>query len=564
MLRHSRYWGVFLALSVTLVAGCHTPSSHSDAAAVSIDGSPAPGATNSFSTDKLAVAHAHYAAGVIFEMDDDADAALEEFYQAAMGDPATEDLVLDVSRRLLQKKQPEKALELLLRATAQPDASGPVFARLGVIYSQIGKTNEAIAAENQAIKRSPGSLAGYQALYVTCLQNKRNQEALAVLNQAAKQKTVNVSFLLGLSELYQTYGLQVPEQKEKAKAGSLAALNRAAKLNPADPAIELKLAESFITLGASDKAAEIYLDLLKRLPDVPYIRERVHAQLADIYLRESEHKQAVEQLEAIIRDDPANPQAYFFLGSIAADERKPAEAAEYFSKTVLLSPDFEPAYYELATAQLDNSKPADALATLEKARRKFSQSFVLEFLTGAAYGRQKAWTEAIQHYTAAEIIGEAADSKRLSYIFYFQFGAVCERKGDLEQAEKYFQKCLQLQPNFDEAQNYLGYMWAEHGIKLPEARELIEKAVKAEPENAAYLDSLGWVLFKLDQPKAALPYLLKAVQLSTEPDPSLYDHLGDIYAALKEPAKAREAWQKSLSLEANETIRKKLEAPADH
>ena len=97
--------------------------------------------------------------------------------------------------------------------------------------------------------------------------------------------------------------------------------------------------------------------------------------------------------------------------------------------------------------------------------------------------------------------------------------------------------------------NYLGYMWAEHGLKLDQARELIEKAVKAEPKNAAYLDSLAWVLFKQKQPQEALPYALKAAELSEKPDATVYDHIGDIYAALKQLEKAREAWRKSLAVE---------------
>jgi len=138
-------------------------------------------------------------------------------------------------------------------------------------------------------------------------------------------------------------------------------------------------------------------------------------------------------------------------------------------------------------------------------------------------------------------------------------GATCERKGDYEQAEKYFQKCLQLAPDFAEAQNYLGFMWAEHGKNLDAAKVLIEKAVKAEPTNAAYLDSLGWVLFKLNEPKEALDYLLQAVKHSEEPDATVFDHLGDVYAALHERDKAQEAWRKSLSLEQNDEVRKKLE-----
>jgi tetratricopeptide (TPR) repeat protein len=130
--------------------------------------------------------------------------------------------------------------------------------------------------------------------------------------------------------------------------------------------------------------------------------------------------------------------------------------------------------------------------------------------------------------------------------------------GDLEQAERYFQKSLEISPNFAEAQNYLGYMWAERGTNLARARDLIEKAVKAEPKNDAYLDSMAWVLFKLNQPKEALDYILKAIKNAEEEDATVYDHLGDIYNALGQTDKAKEAWRKSISLEPNETIRKKL------
>ncbi len=105
-------------------------------------------------------------------------------------------------------------------------------------------------------------------------------------------------------------------------------------------------------------------------------------------------------------------------------------------------------------------------------------------------------------------------------------------------------------------------MWADRGEHLDHARELIEKAVKAEPKNAAYLDSLGWVLYKLNRPKEALPYLLKALQFSEEEDATLYDHVGDIYAALGQTDKARDSWRKSLKLEASDQVRKKLEPPA--
>lgn len=553
--------GLLLALTCGLLAGCQATPVRTAVAANSLTNSAPSGSFVSISSEKLAQAHAHYAAGVIREINDETSAALDEYAKAAAADPQDEFLVLEVSARLLQAKQLDKALEITERAAAQPDAKGSIYARLGLIYSQLGKTEQALAANRTAVKRAPASLAGYQNLFVTYAQKKMNQEALKVLEDAEKQPHPDAEFLLGLSDLYMSFGVQSPSQKSQADARALKVLQQVEKLHPTNATVQLKLADGLSLLGASERAAVIYQDLLKSLPDIPQIRQRVHARLADIYLRNNDSKHAAEQLQEVLREDPTNPQANYWLGSIAFEEKRTGEAIEYFSKTTFLNPDFEPAYYDLASAQLELKKNSEALATLDAARHKFAQNFLLEYLTAIAMGQQKAYTEAIQHYTSAEVIAQATDPKKLNYLFYFQYGAAWERKGDYEQAEKYFQKCLQMAPDFDEAQNYLGYMWAEHGVKLGEARELIAKAVKAEPKNAAYLDSLSWVLFKLNQPKEALDYALKAIKFSEEPDPTVYDHLGDIYNALNQSDKAKEAWRKSLSLEDNEGVRKKLDAP---
>ena len=81
---------------------------------------------------------------------------MEEYYQAAMLDPGDEALVLEVSRRLLQDKQPERALEIVKRAAARPDASGEIYARLGLIYSQLGKPDQAAAANRDGHQEIAG------------------------------------------------------------------------------------------------------------------------------------------------------------------------------------------------------------------------------------------------------------------------------------------------------------------------------------------------------------------------------------------------------------------------
>ncbi|HOX56594.1 MAG TPA: tetratricopeptide repeat protein [Verrucomicrobiota bacterium] len=515
---------------------------------------------DSKAAERLARAHARYAAGVIHEVDGNSAEADEDYYEAALLDPDDETLMLEVSARLLRNKQPQKALELVTRAAQRPNASGEIYGRLGLIYAQLDEPDEALAANRQAIEKSPASLTGYQNLCQVYLGKKQPVEALQVLSEAAQQPDAEADFLIGAAELCAAVGLQAPTQRSDANAKALELLNRAARLGPGTPLSRLKLADGFNLLGESDQAAQFYLEVLKDPPDLPLVEERVRANLASIYLHGSDHQRASEQLQAILRDDPTNPQAYYYLGRMALEDKKPAEAADHFSKMLVLRPDQEPAYYYLALAQIELDKVGEALATLEKARQKFAQSFALEYYSGLAYSRKKAYAEASRHFLAAEVIAKVTDPGRLNEDFYFRLGAACERKGDYAQAEKYFERCLQLAPGFAEAQNYLGYMWAERGEKLERARELIEKAVKAEPRNAAFLDSMAWVLFKQGQPGEALPYALQAAELIEQPDATVYDHLGDIYAALKQIDKAREAWRKSLSIEPSEEVRKKIQA----
>jgi len=280
-----------------------------------------------------------------------------------------------------------------------------------------------------------------------------------------------------------------------------------------------------------------------------------------LYLRDNNTKGAAEQLQQIIRDNPTNPQAYYFLGAIAYEEKRFNDALENYRKALLLGVDTEQIYFDIAATQLAMNQPRDALEYLQRARRKFRQSFVGEFYSGLCYMRLKEYTNALEHFTAAEIVAKATDTNRLTHAFYFELGSAHERAGKIPEAENYFEKCLSMSTNFAPALNYLGYMWAERGTNLTRAREMIEHAVKLDPTNAAYLDSLGWLLFKQGHAKDALDPIRKAVELNDEPDATLFDHLGDVYAALHESDKAREAWRKSLQIEPNKDVEKKLKEP---
>ena len=554
-----------LTAGCLVLAGCGTAGLKLKSSGPAVDSEKATrteaGTPGAVVPEKLAKAHAHYAAGVIHELNDEVALALEEFSKAALADLDDESLVLNVSGRFLSRKQPERALALLTNATVRPSASGALFARLGLVYLRLGKTDLAIEANRVAIKKQPHLLEGYQNLFLACLQTKRLDEAFKVLDQASKQADTDAEFLIDLAELYASLARQGPDQKVATNAEALAALNRAAKLKPDDLVLRLRLADGFNALGATTNAAPIYLEVLKQqgvsgeLPVPPNV---VRAKLAEIYLLGQDRAGAAEQLEGIVRDDPTNPLGYFYLGSIAFDQKQMTNAVEYFSRAVLLNPDFEQAYYDLTSAQINLNQTVAALATLQRARARFPENFIIPYLKGLTHTRRKEYAEAIASFTAAEVFARVAEPQRLNEI-YFQLGSAYERSGNLPEAEKYFGKAIELKPDFAVALNYLGYMWAERGVNLERARTLIEKALQAEPKNAAFLDSLGWVFFKLHQPEAALEQLQKAVDYVAESDATIYDHLGDVYAALNQTEKAREAWGKSLKLEPNEQVQKKLD-----
>jgi tetratricopeptide (TPR) repeat protein len=130
----------------------------------------------------------------------------------------------------------------------------------------------------------------------------------------------------------------------------------------------------------------------------------------------------------------------------------------------------------------------------------------------------------------------------------FMLGAAYERTGQLPEAVGVFQDLIAREPDFHLALNYLGYMWADHGENLGEALELIERALELDPDNAAYLDSLGWVYHRLGRHREALGELAKAAAAVPD-DATIQEHLGDVHRALGDVEEARAAYRRAVELE---------------
>jgi tetratricopeptide (TPR) repeat protein len=503
---------------------------------------------------------AHYATGVSDELNNRSSEATDQFLQAALADPEEEGLVLDVARRLIREQKNKEAIDLLKKASLQPNPPGSTYALLGLAYIQAGETNLAVEANQLSLKNAPDNLAGYQNLAALHLQSGNTNEAIVVIERAVDRTNAPAEFLLGAADLLMRYNRQQLINDAQTKEKTIRLLDAAAAQNPENPLILQRIGDLYLLHGAPEKAEPLYAALLERFPSIPGLRER----LANIYIRTDKNEKAAKLLEEIRKENPTDPSTYFFLGSIAYEAKDYEKAAESYQTALKLNPDFEPLYYDLAGVYIARHEPEQALTLLDRARSKFKLNFTLEFYTGIANAILENWPEALSHLTSAELIAKTSEPNRLNHVFYYQLGSTYERSGNIPDAVKALRKALELSPDYAEALNYLGYMWAERGENLEEAHSMLQRATQLEPKNAAILDSLAWVLFKLGKLKEAMAPMQQAIQLSEKPDATLLEHLGDIEAALNDVEKARDAYTKSLAVKSDEKVKQKLDTLLPH
>lgn len=176
------------------------------------------------------------------------------------------------------------------------------------------------------------------------------------------------------------------------------------------------------------------------------------------------------------------------------------------------------------------------------------------FFAAQIYQQHERYDESIP--LLSRLVEEVEDSRRPLFLL----AAAHERRGDRKAAVESFERLLAEDPDYVPALNYLGYMWAEKGENLEEAHDLIRRAVANDPDNGAYVDSMGWVLYQLGRYDEARRHLEWAALL-VDDDPTILEHLGDVYSVLDRLEEAHRAYSQALTLGADDedSLRRKLD-----
>lgn len=201
-------------------------------------------------------------------------------------------------------------------------------------------------------------------------------------------------------------------------------------------------------------------------------------------------------------------------------------------------------YSSLARALAQDNQTEKALQAISKAIEIDDDNAGFRFYESWIYGHARRWDEAIQKLD--QLMKDFPDKEEIIMTSQFSLSNLYVQKGELRKGEEILEKILEVNPDNTQANNDLGYLWADQGKNLEQAEKMIRKALVAEPDNGAYLDSLGWVLFKLGKLEEAVPPLEQATNMNMGSDTTVWDHLGDVLLKLMRTEKAIEAWQTAL------------------
>jgi len=305
-------------------------------------------------------------------------------------------------------------------------------------------------------------------------------------------------------------------------------------------------------LGRYDEAAQTYekmVDLTSHANGAYTAEEKNNRgifleRLGAVYHEENKTAEAIAAYQKMI-DLGGDMALRGFQGQVDTyrDAKQFDKAVEVSHKAVEANPKDRELKLMLAGELTDLGKGEEGLAMAKGLIANTGEDRTVWLALGQMYVRMRRWKDAEDAFGKASPLTTKQEDR--IYLLFLK-GELAERQKHFEPAEQFFRQALDLDPANAMTLNYLGYMLADKGLRLPEALKLIRKAVELEPMNGAYLDSLGWVYFKMGQYELAEENLRQAVARD-QTDPTVHDHLGDLYEKTGRIRLAAAQWELSLA-----------------
>lgn len=529
--------------------------------------------TQELQRDERSRSITHYLTSVIHARTGEYDKAIAELRKAADTVPESSRLQLQLLPIYYQNEDYENAALMAERALRANPENATLHIWLGRIYNQLNRPDDAIAAFKKAIEVDPDGTRGYEAL-ADMEESVNDRVGAADIYERLLEVAPDSAYLhyrLG-------YNLMLMNDSE----GSRIALERALELQPDMAEVSFLLGVVYLDLKEFEKAAQQFRSFLSTNP--LHLRGRVN--LAAALDQLGDHENALRLITAIVESaqvdtehhimrlylllrqdsvpDPSiaiAPNGSPLLGTVLQIlvRKKAGEPYETLLQTLSrMEGDLDnECTFQLGglLAAFGNENAGNFLIKkLNGVLKRNTKSRVIETVLGRTYmfasKNQKA------KKTFEDVFTNYGGEKWVHYYL----ATVSEELKEHEQTEFHLNECIKYAPNDPIILNFLGYFYAEQDKNLKEAKRLLDRALTIDPDNGFYLDSLGWIYYRLGDGKRAVEYIERAIRAMNNDDAILRDHMGDAYLLNKQPEKAIAEWKRAIRLDPTaEGIKEKIE-----
>src|SRR5271157_1275699 len=493
----------------------------------------------------------HLLLGRLYRLNNELLKSENEFKTAVQIQPDSEEAVTTLAYLYNEEGDSGRALQVL---NAIPDSArtAKLYSALGYTYEQQKAYKEAIDTYRRSTELDKDNLDSVRGLAQNLMNDGQTEAALEQYKVIADSDPSDAQTYMRMAEINRRNGKfdQAMEALKKATAVSPDSLEVQYNIAVIDEA-QGKYDDAITTLNQLLQKTE-HADGQYSIPDKNN-RAVFLERLGTVYREANRYPLAVETFRKMVDlgDDNAI-RGYQQLIETYRDNRQWQMATEVAQEAAKKFPDDRDLQMVAASQEADTGNPDAAIARVKAMLKGNADDRAVYVALAQMDSRVKRWKEAEENISKALNLASKQEDK--DYVIFVQ-GSIYERQKKYDLAEESFRKVLASDPKSAMTLNYLGYMLADRDTRLEEALGYVRRAVALDPQNGAYIDSLGWVYYRLGNYDLAEENLRRASERIGN-DPTVHEHLGELYLktgrlklATTHFERALEEWDKTVPAE---------------
>jgi tetratricopeptide (TPR) repeat protein len=522
------------------------------------------------------VALQHFIEGAALDAKGAFAEAILEYQEAVQSDPNAS-VYFALSRDYLLLNKFDRAIETASEAVRLDSQNISYRENLSTIYFNASRIDLAIHEYEQIVKIDSNYSAAWLAL-ARLYQPIQPQKALELYEKILERNGEQMEILFQCAQLYAALGrfdnaatkfkqmleldpnnkiLKKQLAETFAKGGRLeqarSILETMVASDSSDVEIVATLADVYLDQKQYQSAIHLYENLLSRGIKNPEIKLRIGIGFFGLTEHDSTFIQKTQLLfEDLHKEVPNDWRPCWYLGALAVNQHKDSLAGTYFEQVTKLEEHHADAWWFFGSSLFEQGKYSKLLEEMEQAQKAIPNDFRFYLLQGLALTRMERQEDAVQPLKKAYQLNPK-DINTISTL-----ALTLDGLHRFQESDSLYEEGLKLDPKSALLLNNYGYSLAERGLQLQRALEMSKQAITAEPDNSAYLDTYGWILYRLENYNDAAVYIEKSITAG-KASAVVHEHLGDVYIKLGLKERALELWKKALDMDPkNDSVKEKI------